>query len=97
MIERAFTIIMLIVFAVLVIMLAQQVREINELQDRINSRQITVTRAEDYLPEGFTVQDAAYQAACQRYEIEQGHVIPGQKETAPESANSEADRCKGAS
>lgn len=92
MIERVFTIVMLIAFAVLVVMLARQVRELSDMEERMRSTNVEVVRAEDFLPEGFSAQNTAYQAACQRYEIEQGHIIPEQKEAAPESANSEADR-----
>lgn len=97
MIERIFTIAMLIAFAVLVIMLARQVRDLSDMEARMRSTNVEAVRAEDFLPQGFSAQSAAYQAACQRYEIEQGHIIPEQKETAPEAATSEADRCKGAS
>ena len=97
MIERAITIIMLIVFAVLVIMLAREIRDLSEMEARMRATNVEAVRAEDFLPFGFSAESAAYKSATKRYEIEQGHVIPGQKETAPESANSEADRCKGAS
>ena len=96
-IERALTVIMLIAFAVLVVVLARQIRDLSEMEARMRATNVEAVRAEDFLPQGFSAQSAAYQGACQRYEIEQGHIIPGQKETDPEAATSEADRCKGAS
>ena len=96
-IERVLTIIMFIAFAVLVVMLARQIRDLSEMEARMRATHVEVVRAEDFLPSGFSAESAAYKSATKRYEIEQGHIIPGQKGAAPESANSEADRCKGAS
>lgn len=89
-IEQIATGIMFVLLIILLVMLVVQIREINELQEKINGTQVNVVRAEDFLPEGFTIQDAAYQAACQRYDVEQGYVIPEQNETAPKAATSEA-------
>ena len=78
--------------------LCKQCHDIEELQEKIGSTNLTIVAADTYLPEGFSAQSAAYQAASQRYEIEQGHILPAENEkTAPEAATSEADRCKGAS
>ena len=88
-------------FALLILCLAglmKQCRDIQELQEKVNSTNLTIVAADTFLPEGFSSQSAAYQAALQRYEIEQGHVLPEENEkTAPEAATSEAGRCKGAS
>ena len=74
--------------------LAKQCRDIEELQEKIGSSNITIVAADTFLPEGFSAQSAAYQAALQRYNAEHGYIIPEQKETAPEAATSEAGRCK---
>ena len=76
------------------VLLARQCQAIEELQTKVGSTNLTIVAADTYLPEGFSAQSAAYQAALQRYEIEQGHVLPDdfeQKETAPELADSGAD------
>ena len=93
--DRIFTLIMLAFVIALTVAVFRSCRDINELQEKINGTTATVVRASDYLPSDFD--RAAFEAASYRYEIEQGHIIPEQKETAPEAATSEADRCKGAS
>lgn len=99
--DMIFDRIVCIVFLVLLILclagLCKQCQDIEALKEQINSTNITIVAADTYLPEGFSAQSAAYQAASQRYDIEQGHILPDKNEAAPESANSEADRCKGAS
>lgn len=73
------------------VLLARQCQAIEELQQKVGSTNLTIVAADTYLPEGFNVENAAYQAALQRYEIEQGHVFPEENEkTAPEAATSEA-------
>ena len=72
--------------------LCKQCHDIEELQEKVGSTSLTIVAADTYLPQGFTSQSTAYQAALQRYDIEQGHILLDKKEAAPESANSEADR-----
>lgn len=72
------------------VLLARQCQAIEELQQKVGSTNLTIVAADTYLPEGFSAESAAYQAALQRYEIEQGHVLPDKKETAPEAATPEA-------
>ena len=90
-------------FALLILCLlglAKQCRDIRELEEKIGSTSITIVGTQSFLPEGFDPQSEIYQAALQRYDIENGLVFPEsfeQKEAAPEMAVSEADRCKGAS
>ena len=82
---------MVAVLAILLCMVARQCADIERMQQEINSRQqVTVVRAEDYLPAGFDPSSPGYQAALQRYDIENGLIIPEQKEAAPELAGSEA-------
>lgn len=98
--DTIFRLLYMLLLIVCVIMICQHCRDIRDIKEKIGSTNITIVAADTFLPEGFSAQSAAYQAALQRYEIEQGHVLPEnfeQKEAAPESANSEADRCKGAS
>ena len=72
--------------------LCKQCHDIEELQEKIGSTNLTIVAADTYLPEGFSAQSAGYQKALQRYDIEQGHVFPEENEkAAPESANSEAE------
>ena len=71
-------------------LLAKQCRDIEELQEKVGSTNLTIVAADAYLPEGFSAQSAAYQTALQRYDIENGYIITEQKETAPEAATSEA-------
>ena len=66
----------------------RQCQDINDLQQQINERGAIVVCAENYLPAHFD--RSAYEAASRRYEIEQGHIIPEQKEAAPEAGTSEA-------
>lgn len=93
--EKIFCAIMFIGLILLTIVLLRQCRDINELQEKLNANSATIMRADSYLPDYYD--RSAYEAAVQRYNIENGFVIPEQKETAPEAATSEADRCKGAS
>ena len=75
---------------VLICMVVKQFREIEEMQAKHReTQQVTVMRAEDFLPKGFDPECEAYQAALRRYDEENG-LIWGQKETAPEWADSEA-------
>ena len=69
--------------------LGKQVREIEEMQ-RARREQVSIVTARDFLPEGFDPSCPEYQAALQRYAIENGLLLPGEKETAPERASSEA-------
>lgn len=76
----------------LLITLFKQFAEIEEMQAERRAResqQVTVMRAEDFVPKGFNPQCEAYQAALRRYDEENGLVL-GQKEAAPELAGSEA-------
>ena len=86
--DRILSIIMIILLLVLIVAIIRQCKDINALQEKFNASSVTVMRAEDYLPAQFD--RSAYEAASQRYDIEQGYVIPEQKETAPEAATSEA-------
>ena len=86
--EKIFCLFMLAFLLLLTVAIMRQCQDINELQERLNERGAIVVRAENYLPANFD--RSAYEAACRRYEVEQGHIIPEQKEAAPESANSEA-------
>lgn len=96
MIERIFLVIFLAILIWAIITLSKDIHEIEAMQqERREREQVMIVRAENYLPDYFD--QGEYDAACQRYEIEQGHIIPEQKETAPEAATSEAGRCKGAS
>ncbi len=96
--ERVASIVFFALLILCLVMLCKQCRDIEELQQKIGSTNLTIVAADTYLPEGFSAQSAAYQTALQRYEIEQGHIIPAENEkTAPEAATSEAGRCKGAS
>ena len=91
--DRIITLAILVLVIVLTVMVFRSCRDINELQEKLNSTSATVVRASDFLPSNFD--QGAFEAASYRYEIEQGHIIPEQKETAPEAATSEAVRCKG--
>lgn len=90
--DRIFETVVLIFLAVVVIGLTietiVQHREMEDLREQMAERGAIVVRAENYLPAHFD--RSAYEAASKRYEIEQGHIIPGQKEAAPELAGSEA-------
>ena len=86
--EKIFSVIMFAVLILVIVAMLRQCHDINELERKISERSATVVRAESYLPDNFDRD--AYEAAVQRYEIEQGHIIPEQKETAPEAATSEA-------
>ena len=91
-IDRICYVIMLIVLIVLICMVVKQFREIEDMQAERRAResqQMTVMRADSFLPKGFDPECEAYQAALQRYDEENGLVF-GQKETAPERASSEA-------
>lgn len=88
--ERFLCVILTAVLLILVGTLCRQCEDIERMQqDRVNRDQgAMVVRAENFLPSYFD--RAAYQDACARYEIAQGHIIPEQKETAPEAATSGA-------
>lgn len=76
----------------LLVLVYQQWTEIERLQEQRRvreSQQVTVVNAADFLPSGFDPDCPEYQAALQRYDEENGLVF-GQKEAAPEWANSEA-------
>ena len=88
--DRVMTVVFAVILLVCLAGLAKQCRDIEALQEQINSTSITIVAADTYLPDGFHAENAAYQAALQRYEIEQGHVLPDKKETAPEAATPEA-------
>lgn len=88
--EWFFRIVFLLLLIVCLAGLCKQCRDIEELQERIGSTNLTIVAADTYLPQGFSAQSAAYQKALQRYDIEQGHILPETKETAPEAATSEA-------
>lgn len=89
-IRRVLLLAMMIAIVCLLIALFKQCAEIEQMQrERLaRSDSYAVIRASDYLPKEFDRD--AYEDACRRYEIENGHVIPEQKETAPELENSEA-------
>ena len=90
--EKILIAILTIFLILLLIALFKQWAEIEEMQEKRRERegiQVTVTNAADFLPEGFDPECAAYQAALQRYNEENGLVF-GQKEAAPELADSEA-------
>ena len=96
--EWFFRVLFFVLLILCLALLCKQCRDIEELQEKVGSTNLTIVAADTYLPEGFSAESAAYQAALQRYEIEQGHILPEENEkTAPEAATSEADRCKGAS
>lgn len=86
--DKIVSVIMIILLIFLVVATLSQCRDINELQEKLNSTSVTVVRAEDFLPTHFD--RSAYEAASKRYDIEQGQILPEQKETAPEAATSEA-------
>ena len=88
--EWFFRVLFSVILIVCLIGLCKQCRDIEELQKQIGSTRVTVVAPEVFLPEGFDAQSAGYQAALQRYEIEQGHIFQDKKEAAPESANSGA-------
>ena len=88
--DRIVTLIVLVLLIALTVMMFRQCKDINALQEQINSTNVTVVRAESFLPDGFDPNSSEYRAALQRYDIEHGYVIPEQKETAPEAATSEA-------
>lgn len=97
-IDRICCWILAIMLLFLVGLVIQQFREIDAMQhERLARESVTVVRAEDFLPPGFDPSCPGYQAALQRYDVEHGLILPEEKETAPEAATSEADRCKGAS
>lgn len=88
--ERFLCVLLAVALVILIAVLFMQCSEIDRMQkDRVTSGQgATIVRAENYLPRYFD--RSAYDDACARYEIEQGHVIPEQKETAPETVTSGA-------
>ena len=89
MIERIILVVFLAILVWAIITLSKDIREIEAMQqERREREQVMVVRAEDFLPDYFD--QGAYEAACQRYDIERGYIIPEQKETAPEAATSEA-------
>ena len=98
--DRLITAVIIALLIACLVGLCKQCKDIEALQTQINGTRVTIIDADAFLPKGFDAESAAYQAASHRYDIENGYIIPeisAEKETAPESANSEADRCKGAS
>ena len=89
-IDRIVCWVLALMLVFLIGLLIKQVGEIEALQAAQNAKgTVTVVRAEDFLPAGFDPNCPEYQAALQRYDEENGLVF-GQKEAAPEWANSEA-------
>ena len=81
---------MLVAVIVMLGMLLRQCAQIEAMQKEINDRRpASSVRSEEFLPKGFDPSCPEYQAALQRYDEEHGLILPGEKETAPELADSE--------
>ena len=86
----------MVIYACVVI--AQIQGDIEQLQGTWLGKRAVVS-AESYLPENFNPDSEGYRAALERYEIEQGHVLPGSehKKITPEAGTSEVTDTKRAS
>ena len=93
-VDKIFNIICWLVVIYALTQIANTIKLLWDVQSSMVTRGSTVSAQvyapEDFLPEGFDPSCPEYQAALQRYNVENGLLLPEEKEAAPELAGSEA-------